>query len=62
MLSVLIVFTVRAVCRSHEHLFVYEVAGECYSRDAEAWEGASEAVPSGERAGVSPCLTARLLV
>jgi hypothetical protein len=34
-----------------------EVNAECDSRDAEAGEGALEAVPSCEGAGVSPCLT-----
>lgn len=32
--SMLIVFAVRAVCGCHEHLLVYKVASECYSRDA----------------------------
>lgn len=62
MLLMLIVFTVRAVGWCHEHLLVYEVACKCYSRDAEAGEGALEAIPSSKRAGVSPCFTERLLV
>lgn len=40
-----------------EDSFVGKVAGECDSRYSETGEGALEAIPSGERACVSPCLT-----
>ena len=42
-----------------EKLLSDKVDAECNCRDAEAGEGALEAVPSCEGAGVSPCLTAR---
>lgn len=38
-------------------LVVYEVSGKSNSRDAEAWEGAVEALPPGELAGIAPRLT-----
>jgi hypothetical protein len=41
-----------------EQLLGNEVSGECDGRDAEAGEGALEAVEAGEGAGVSPLLTA----
>lgn len=44
-----------------EDLFVYKVAGECHCRNAESRERALEAVPSCERASISPCLTVDVL-
>jgi hypothetical protein len=37
-----------------EQLLSYQIYAECYCRNAEAGEGALEAIPSCERAGVSP--------
>ncbi len=43
----------------HEKLLVDQVSSECDCRDAEAGEGALEAVPAAEGAGVAPRFTAR---
>jgi hypothetical protein len=43
-----------------EQLLGYKVAGECDGRDAEAGEGALEAVEACEGAGVSPLLAANV--
>lgn len=40
-----------------EHGFDYTVSGECDGRDSEAREGALEAVPPSEGAGVPPLFT-----
>lgn len=45
-----------------EQLLGYQVDTECDRRDAEAGEGALEAVPAREGTGVSPLFTARSLV
>ena len=39
---------------AEEDLFVYKVTCECYCRDSKSGKRALEAVPSCERAGISP--------
>jgi hypothetical protein len=50
------------VCVLKKHGFDYDVSGECDRCDTEAGEGALEAVPSCERASVSPGLTMKLSI
>lgn len=57
--SVVTLIVVRMVVLEKE-LLSNQVSGECDCRDAEAGEGALEAVPPGEGACVSPLLAAKL--
>ena len=56
-----LLFIVMTMLLLEEQLLGDEVDSECDCRNAEAREGALEAVPSCEGTGVSPCLTARKL-
>jgi hypothetical protein len=53
-----VVVAMSVVVVAEEHGFYYTVSGECNSRNAETREGALEAVPPTEGAGVAPLFTA----
>lgn len=50
----MLLIVVFMMCVREEESLHYDISGECDRRDAEAGEGAFEAVPSCEGAGISP--------